>query len=162
VRKLISVSVLAVLALPLSISTNNVFACGESVFRVGKGVHYRANIAPISGTVLVYARTDQERAIAEQLQQAGHSVQMVSTDGGLAIEMQTQKFDVIVAPYSKRDEVEAQSAQIANHPDWVPVVESGSADAKLARSQYGHAVSVNAGIRKYLKAIHQSLRVKST
>ena len=160
--KLISVTVLMTLALPLSAITNNVFACGESVFRVGKGVHYRAHFAPITGSVLVYARTDQELAIAEQLQQAGHRVQMVSTDVGLAMEMQKQQFDVVVAPYSKRDEVEAQSAQITNQPDWVPVVERGSADAKLARSQYSRTVWGNDPVRKYLKAIHQSLRAKST
>lgn len=161
-RKLISVTVLVALALPLPVITNNVFACGESMFRLGKGVRYRANFAPISGAVLVYARTDQELAIAEQLQQAGHSVQMVSTDVGLAMEMQKQQFDVVVAPYSKRDEVEAQSTQITNHPDWVPVVERGSADAKLARSQYSRTVWGNDPVRKYLKAIHRSLRAKST
>lgn len=159
-RKLILVMVLMALALP--VITNNVFACGESMFRVGKGVHYSAYSAPIPGAILVYARTDKERAIAEQLQQAGHSVQMVSTDIGLAMEMQNQQFDVIVAPYSKRDEVEAQSAHIASHPNWVLMVESGSADAKLARSQYGHTISVDDDIRKYLKAIHQSLRTRST
>jgi len=159
-RKLINVSVLVALVLP--VVTNSLFACGESMFRVGKGVHYHAFSAPIPGAVLVYARTDEERAIAEQLQEAGHSVHVVSTDVGLALEMQNQQFDVVVAPYSKRDEVEAQSAQIANHPDWVPVVENGSAEAKLAKSQYGRTVSADDDIRKYLKAIHQSLRAKST
>lgn len=159
-RKLISVTILVVFALPVTIS--HVLACGESVFRVGKGVHYRTHSAPITGVVLVYARTDQELAIAEQLKQAGHSVQMVSTDVDLAMEMQKKQFDVVVAPYSKRDKVEAQSATIANHPDWVPVVQRGSVDAKLARSQYSRTVWGNDHVRKYLKAIHQSLRVKST
>ena len=159
-RKLILVVVL--LAVTLPVISNNVFACGESMFRVGKAVHYRAYSAPIPGSVLVYARTDDERAVAEQLKIAGHSVQIVSNDVELAMEMQNQKFDVLVAPYSKRDEVEAQSAQIANYPDWVPVVESGSADEKLAGSQYDHTVVIDDDIRKYLKAIHKRLKVKST
>lgn len=159
-RGLISVTVVVALALP--VLTNNAFACGESMFRIGKGVHYRSHMAPISGAVLVYARTDQELAIAEKLQQAGHSVLMVSTDVDLALEIKRQQFDVIVAPYSKRDEVEAQSAQTDNHLEWVPVVQRGSADAKLAKSQYSRIVSVNDDVRKYLKAIHQTLRAKST
>jgi hypothetical protein len=138
--------------------SNDAFACGESMFRVGKGVHYRAYSAPIPGSVLVYARTDQERAVADQLQAAGHNVQVVSTDVELAMEMQSQQFDVVVAPYSKREAVEEQSAEIASHPDWVPVVESGSTDAKLAKAQYKHTVSIDDDIRKYLKAIHKSLK----
>lgn len=157
-RKLILVTVLMM----LPVVSASVFACGESMFRLGKGVHFRSYSAPIPGAVLVYARTDEERAIAEQLQDAGHHVQVVSTDVDLAMEMQNQQFDVIVAPYSKRDEVEAQSAQIANHPDWVPVVENGSPDAKFAKSHYRRTVSADDDIRKYLKAIHQSLRTKST
>jgi len=159
-RKLILVAVLGAVA-PTLISSE-IFACGESMFRVGKGVHYRAFSAPIQGSVLVYARTDDERAVAEQLQEAGHSVQVVSNDVDLALEMHNQRFDVIVAPYSKRDEVEAQSAQIASHPDWVLVIDSNSVDAKPGKSQHRYTVSADDNIRKYLKAIHQSLKARST
>jgi hypothetical protein len=140
-RTMVIVAVFVAASLPAI--SNDAFACGESMFRVGKGVHYRAYSAPIPGSVLVYARTDQERAVADQLQEAGHNVQVVSNDVDLAMEMQTEKFDVVVAPYSKRE---------------VPVVEQGSADAKLAKSQYAYTVSMDDDIRKYLKAIHKSLK----
>jgi len=159
-RKLILMPIMVAVLLP--VISSNLFACGESMFRVGKGVHYRAYSAPIPGSVLVYARTDNERAIADQLKEAGHDVKVVSNDVELAMEMQNRDFDVVVAPYSKRNEVEAQSAQIASHPDWVPVVDSTTADAKLARSQYHHSVAVDDDISKYLKAIHRSLKKKST
>ncbi len=64
--------------------------------------------------------------MAEQLQQAGHNVQVVSNDVDLALEMHNQQFDVVVAPYSKRDEVEAQSAEIASTPTgcrWLKVAQ---------------------------------------
>jgi len=138
--------------------SSSTFACGESMFRVGKGVHYRAYSAPIPGSVLVYARTDDERAVAEQLQEAGHHVSVVSNDVDLVLEMQNQQFDVIVAPYSKREAVEAQSEAIASHPDWIPIVVDGTDDVKLAKSQYSRTVTEGDDIRKYLKAIHQSLK----
>ena len=75
-------------------------ACGESMFRVGKGVHYRAYSAPIPGTVLVYARTNEERAVAERLQEAGHEVLVVDSDLDLAMKLHDHAFDVIVAPAS--------------------------------------------------------------
>ena len=133
-------------------------ACGESMFRVGKGVHYRAFSAPIPGSVLVYARTDSERAVAENLRLAGHQVLVVANDAELATEMRNQEFNVVVAPYSKREVVEAQSAQIASHPDWLPVVEKGSPDQRLARTQFDRVVTTDDDVRKYLKAIHKSLK----
>lgn len=146
----------------LSLISENVLACGESMFRVGKDVHYRAYSAPIPGSVLVYARTDDERIVAERLQQAGHDVRVVANDVELAVEMQHQQFDVVVAPYSKREAVEAQSTQIASHPDWLPVVEDGSADERLAKSQYDYTVTGDDDIRKYLKAIHKSLKKRDS
>jgi hypothetical protein len=58
---------LAAVAGTLSVLSITAFACGESMFRVGKGVHYRAYSAPIPGLILVYARTDSERSIADSL-----------------------------------------------------------------------------------------------
>ena len=151
-RKSIVVAVLA--ASTLLVVSEYAHACGESMFRVGKGVHYRAFSAPIPGSVLVYARTDSERIVAENLRQAGHQVLVIDNDAELATEMQNREFDVVVAPYSKREVVEAQSAQI----DWLPVVEKGSPDLRLARTQFDRVVTADDDVRKYLKAIHKSLK----
>ena len=150
------------LASVFSMISENAAACGESMFRVGKDVHYRAYSAPIPGSVLVYARTDDERAVAERLQQSGHDVHVVANDVDLALEMQSQQFDVVVAPYSKREAVEAQSSNITSNSDWLPVVEKGTADERLARSQYNYTVTSDDDIRKYLKAIHKSLKNRDT
>jgi hypothetical protein len=155
-RKSIVVAVLA--ASILLVVSEYTFACGESMFRVGKGVQYRAFSAPIPGSVLVYARTDSELAVAENLRLAGHQVLVVANDAELATEMRNQKFNVVVAPYSKREVVEEHSAQIASHPDWLPVVEKGSPDQRLARTQFGRVVTTDDDVRKYLKAIHKSLK----
>ena len=155
-RKSILVAVLA--AGTMLVVSGNTFACGESMFRIGKGVHYRAFSAPIPGSVLVYANTDSERVVAENLRLAGHSVSVVANDDELARELQSQKFDVVVAPYSKREVVEEQSAQNASHPDWLPVVDDGSPDQRLARTQFDRVVATDDNVRKYLKAIHKSLK----
>ena len=155
-RKSIVVAIVA--ASTMLVMSGNTLACGESMFRIGKGVHYRAFSAPIPGSVLVYARTDSERVVAENLRSAGHSVSVVASDDELAREMQSQEFDVVVAPYSKRAVVEEQSAQIASQPDWLPVVEKGSTDQRLVRTEFGRVVSTDDDVRKYLKAIHKSLK----
>ena len=142
------------------LSSSSVFACGESMFRVGKGVNYRAYSAPIPGSILVYAHTDNERAVATQLQDAGHQVRIVSSDLELAREMQKQQYDVVVAPYSKREVIEVKSDQTVADRDWVPVVSSDSDDAKMAKSNYRYTVGADDDIRKYLKAIHKNLKAR--
>jgi hypothetical protein len=154
--------VLAIVAVvTMSVYSGATYACGESMFRVGKGVHYRAFSAPIPGSVLVFARTDSERVVAEDLRAAGHSVSIVASDDELVSEMQDHDFDVVVAPYSKREVVEAQSPEIAAHPNWVPVVVKGSADQRLARAEFGNVVTTDADVRKYLKAIHKTLKANT-
>jgi CheY-like chemotaxis protein len=152
---------LVVVVLSLSAVTTvatNALACGESVFRAGKGVHYRAFTAPIPGTVLVYARNDSERAVAESLREAGHDVHVVANDQELATEMQAQAFDVVVAPFSLHEAGTESAAQAASHPDVIPVLEPGSADVKVAKAEFDEVVMTNDDVRKYLKAIHHSLK----
>lgn len=144
----------------LVICSNSVFACGESMFRVGKGINYHTYSAPIPGSILIYARTDNERTVATQIQDAGHQVQVVSSDIELALEIQKQQFDVVIAPYSKREVIEIKSDQIIVNSDWLPVVANYSDDAKLAKSNYRYTVNADDDIRKYLKAIHKKLKAR--
>jgi hypothetical protein len=109
---------------------------------------------------LVYARTDDERAVAEQLQQAVMRFKSSRATSSLRWKCK---------PAIRRCRCSLQQArrwnhikQIASHPDWVPVVESGTADATLARSQYKRTVSVDDDIRKYLKAIHKSMKERGS
>jgi len=155
-RKSVVVVVLALTA--ASSFSTNVLACGESVFRAGKGVHYRAFTAPIPGTVLVYARNDGERAVAESLRQAGHDVHVVASNDELAVQIQAQAFDVIVAPYDMRAAVEATASQSATHPDLIPVIDKASSDLRAAKAEFDDVVMSDDDVRKYLKAIHHSLK----
>jgi hypothetical protein len=144
----------------VSILATNTLACGEALFRTGKGVHYRAFTAPIPGTVLVYARTEGERAVADGLRQAGHDVHIVTSDAELATEMQSQSFDVVVAPFELRDAVAASKSSAVSQPDLIPVLDAGSAEVKLAKAEFDEVVTTDDDVRKYLKAIHHSLKAR--
>ena len=142
----------------LSIVTSSALACGEAVFRAGKGVHYRAFTAPIPGTVLVYARTDSDRVVAENLQQAGHTVRVVSTDAELATEIREQPFDVVLAPFNLRDAVAMNSAKSTSRPEVIPVLDRESDDVRLAKAEFDEVLMSDDDVRKYLKAIHHILK----
>lgn len=154
-------SVMVVVLALGSVLACNAFACGESMFRVGKGVHYRAYTAPIPGNVLVYARTPEERAVAEQLQQAGHQVLLVDSDTDLAIQLNHQPFDVIIAPASERLAVENAASNLGAPPEWIPVYGPASEENRQVKADYRGGVNDDDDIRKYLKAIHKNLKANA-
>ncbi|MBT8098165.1 MAG: hypothetical protein KJO82_00375, partial [Gammaproteobacteria bacterium] len=57
-KKTITVTTLA--ACTLTLLAGNAIACGESLFRVGKGVAFREYTAPLPGSILVVAKTEAE------------------------------------------------------------------------------------------------------
>ena len=76
-------------------------ACGDSLYRVGKGISYRAYTAPLPGSVLVYGQSEGAKQLAEALAQSGHGVRLVDNEIELSTELQTGDYDVVIAPYSE-------------------------------------------------------------
>ena len=52
----------------------NAYACGDSLYRVGKGVSYRVYTAPLPGSVLVYGVGEGAELLAKELARSGHGV----------------------------------------------------------------------------------------
>ena len=135
------------------------FACGDSLYRVGKGVSYRVYTAPLPGSVLVYGRSESARHLAEELAQSGHGVHLVDNEFDLAMEMEKGGYDVVIAPYSEHASVEAN--QRGSKAEFIPVALSAE-EEKVARQSYKRVlVADHAEIKHYLKAIHKSLTGKA-
>lgn len=136
-----------------------VLACGDSLYRVGKGVSYRVYTAPLPGSVLVYGRSESAKQLAEELAQSGHGVHLVDNEFDLALEMEKGGYDVVIAPYREHASVEAN--QRGSGAQYIPVALSEE-EAKAARQSYKRVlVADQAEIKHYLKAIHKSLKSKA-
>jgi hypothetical protein len=57
-----------------------------------------------------------------------------------------------------RTSVESTSLQSTSHPALIPVVDTSSADMRLAKAEFDDVVQADDDIRKYLKAIHRNLK----
>lgn len=136
-----------------------VFACGDSLYRVGKGVSYRVYTAPLPGNVLVYGRSEGARQLAEALTQAGHGVHLADNVIDLALEMKKGGYDVVIAPYSEHSAVEAH--QQDSGAEYIPVAQSEE-EEDTARQSYSRVMAADrAEIKHYLKTIHKSLKSKA-
>jgi len=146
-----TVIVLVTLSLSLEI-----FACGDSLYRVGKGVSYRVYTAPLPGSVLVYSQSEGARQLAEALAQSGHEVRLVESETELAQEMGTGGYDVVIAAYSDHAVVEAN--QEGSGAEFIPVAVSEEEKQAAKRSYDSVLLADQSEVKHYLKAIHKSLK----
>lgn len=142
--------------------SSNAFACGDSMYRVGKGVSYRVYTAPLPGSVLVYGESEGARQLAEALAQSGHGVRHVASAPELAAELSSGTYDVVIAPYSDHSAVEAGKLTSGKiNTRFLPVVASND-EAKLANASYSKVMVADKDeIKHYLKAIHKTLKSKT-
>ena len=130
-------------------------ACGESLFRVGKGVNYRAYVAPIPGNILVVTADDDGRLLAEALSSAGHQVRVVADATELGAAVQSGGYDIVLARFGEREVVETQLA--ASTVAYLPIAMENSAEEDLAREMYKRSLSTDDNIKRFLKTIHKTL-----
>lgn len=135
-------------------------ACGDSLYRVGKGVSYRVYTAPLPGSVLVYGESEGARQLAQALAQSGHGVRLVENELDLAVELKTGDYDVVIAPYRDHGAVES-SASGGSTTAYLPVALSKD-EAEAASQSYANVmVAERDEIKHYLKAIHKTLKEKT-
>lgn len=137
----------------LIVISSGALACGESLYRIGKGVAYRAYSAPIPADVLVYVDTERDRQIAALLEGAGHGVQLVEDDESLRARLNSNEFDVVIAPFRARELV-SRNTSIT----FLPVVSDGSTDQRQARDLKLRPLTTDDDVKKYLKEIHRGLK----
>jgi len=138
----------------------NAFACGESLFRVGKGVAFREYSAPLPGSILVVANTEAELVLVEQLSAAGHNIYVVSDPSEIGEELQNHKIDVVLAYYSSREVVEGEMSS-ATSATYIPVAMGGTSEVSEASELYQQSLSNEDSVLNYLKTIHRTLKTQS-
>jgi len=153
------IRIVLISALLASIFSINAFACGDSLYRVGKGVSYRVYTAPLPGSVLVYGQSKGAKQLAEALAQSGHGVRLVDNQMDLTIELESGNYDVVIAPYSEHDSVEASASNFDSlQTTYLPVAMDRD-EAKVANQDYEKVMVADKDeIKHYLKAIHKSLK----
>ena len=142
----------------LALTSASVYACGESLFRVGKGVSYREYTAPLPGTILVVAKTEAELALVERLAAAGHAIYVVSDPSDIGDEIRSHEIDIVLAHFHQRDAVEANDLTTAT---FIPVAQNGTEEVAQAGELYERSLTDEDSVLKFLKTIHKTLKAQS-
>jgi hypothetical protein len=140
----------------LAFATSPAQACGESLFRVGKGMAYREYTAPLPGSIVVVAQSESDLAFLELLAAAGHDITVVPTAHELSDQLANGEFDIILAPFGDRDLVaEESSGSLATY---LPVAQYDSDEPLQARELYPEYLESNDSLKHFLKVIHKTLK----
>jgi hypothetical protein len=139
-----------------SLIAGSAFGCGESLFRVGKGVEFRQYTAPLPGNILAVASSDAELLMIEQLVAAGHDVHVVADPSQLGAELTEHEFDIVLAYYSQRDDVVAQTAD--SGITYIPVALHDTAEEREARQHFKRSLASDDSVKTFLKTIHRTLK----
>ena len=141
----------------LTFASFDAHACGESLFRVGTGVRYRAQTVPLPGSVLVVAHSPESKQFAESLAAAGHRVHVVAAPAQVAQELRSAKYDVVVGPYDDREAIASATAGIEKPPAYVPVTTDDGQKA-LAAKEYRRHLSADDSYTQLLRVLHRALK----
>jgi cation diffusion facilitator CzcD-associated flavoprotein CzcO len=148
------------LASLVSSFTPDLWACGDSLYRVGKSVSHRVYTAPLPGNVLVYGQSESAQQLAEALAESGHTVELVDSEVALSLEMSSGNYDVIIATFRDHEAIDS-AVQRAPGTTYLPVA-MDKQEAKVAEQSYDRVlVADRHEIKHYLKAIHKTLKSKA-
>ncbi len=142
----------------LAILAGNVYACGESLFRVGKGVSFREYTAPLPGSILVVAKTESELAFVERLAAAGHAIYVVSDPSEIGDQIQKNEINIVLAHFHQRDVVESHDLAATT---FIPVARHGTDEVDQADELYQRSLTNEDSVLKFLKTIHKTLKSQS-
>lgn len=146
----------ALIACSATFLSVDALACGESLFRVGKGLTYRDYTAPFPGNILIVANTEGELAMVERLAAAGHHVHVISDPGQIADQLQDELFEIVMAYYSQREIVETQLR--GSSITYLPVAHADTQEEQLAESVYRRSLTSDDSVKTFLKTIHRTLK----
>jgi len=144
------------IACSVTLLSVDAMACGESLFRVGKGLTYREYTAPFPGNILIVANTEGELALADRLIAAGHRVDIVSDPAEIAARLENGHYDIVMSLYSQAKVVETQMA--SGSASYLPVAREGTAEEQLVESTYKRSLSTDDSVKTFLKTIHRTLK----
>ncbi|MFT5484535.1 MAG: hypothetical protein ACI9GW_003201 [Halieaceae bacterium] len=159
---MISRSVLATICTLILVFANSAWACGESLFHVGKGVVFREYTAPLPGKILMVARTAGELILAERLTAAGHDVKTIADPGQIGQELAQSDFNIVMTLFAERQTVALQMQNAANNISYLPVARDGTDEITAANAVTRHALSTDDSVKNFLRAIHRTLKQHKT
>ena len=163
---------LAVIVIVLTVASGwgALYACGDKLLLVGRGVRYgRAYAAVYPGRILIYAHQGTPTGgamrapqVQQSLRQAGHLVTVVEDAASLEKAMAEGTYDIVLADAPETPRVTRQAASVASHPTVVPVLDdSDKQQAKIIQKQCNCRLKTSDKVTRYLTVVDDAMKARN-
>jgi hypothetical protein len=163
---------LAVIVVVLTVASgwSALYACGDKLLIVGRGVRYgRAYAAVYPGRILIYAHQGTPTAgairapqVQQSLRQAGHQVTVVEDAASLEKAIAEGKYDIVLADAPETPLVTRQAASVPSNPTVVPVLDdSNKEQAKIIQKQCNCRLKASDKATRYLMVVDDAMKARN-
>jgi hypothetical protein len=143
-----------------------VFACGDKLLVIGRGLRFQRAYAGRQASLLIYSSGSQNEAvpgtkIASMLKQAGHRVQTAAGAAQLDTVLKSGKVDIILAEFADVGAIAPEVRSAPSNPVVLPILYRPSrAELAAAQKEYHVALKAPADEIRFLTAIDEALKLK--
>jgi hypothetical protein len=152
------------------------YACGEKLLALGRGIRFQSRHSPRPASVLLYipqSATGQPLAdpnLESALKEAGHAVRAATTSADLEDALQSGSYDVVLANITEAPELERAQAVTAANAVVLPAVylvapnaqakQQTKTDRDQASKVFGVMVEVPGRPGHYCAAVDKAMELK--
>jgi hypothetical protein len=154
----------AILVVAICLTAADAQACGELMLRTLGTMRYHAFVTHHPAVILLYAGDSIVKRPAaiygklhDELERAGHKVNMARGPDELAKALAARHYDVVVAYADDMVSVTTQVTRASGEVTLIPVIDS-TVDERQMRERFPHLVSGN--LNDLLKAIEQAMNAR--
>lgn len=147
-------------------STPTALACGEPLFKMGKGARYRSITAPLPARVLVYAPASSGAGssfsqLPGDLRKAGHHVTEVMETAEVESLLREGSYDIVIAGHGDALALRSTIESAPSRPEVLPVVSVEASNDRALRAAYSEWLVGAESLRQSCKKIHQIMEARS-
>ena len=142
------------------------FACGDKLLVIGRGLRFQRAYAGRQASLLIYSSGSPNEGvpgtkIASMLKQAGHRVQTAAGPAQLDTVLKSGKVDVILAEFADVGAIAPEVRSAPSNPVVLPILYRPSrAEFSVAQKEYHVALKAPADEIRFLTAIDEALKLK--
>lgn len=151
------------------IGTNALNACGDKFLLIGRGVGFQkgyAAVYPASILILVPAKSGDavaigDPAIPKSLRKAGHKVEILEDHTSLTRQLNTGRYDIVLADFSDAVAVESEVRASNTKPALVPVMyQPNATEIAAAEKQFVCLLKAPEKINYFLNVIDDLMKTR--
>jgi len=157
-------------------NTTAVYACGEKLLVLGRGIRFQSRHSPRPASVLLYipqsaaGRPLSDPNLESALKEAGHAVHAATTSADLESALHSGSYDVVLANITDAAELERAQAVVTGNAVVLPAVylvtptpqakQQTKADRDSASKAFGVMVEVPGRPGHYCAAVDKAMELK--